>query len=100
MSRKHDWKPDGRDNLKAGEWSLCSGCSKRIFFPDGWTDFQKTLTVAMAWMEDVDVLSTEELARRTIPDSGGHGMDKGYHGVLSEDCDEARRFVAESVMMS
>jgi len=85
---------------KPGEWHRCSGCRKRVFFPDGWSDFQKRLTVATAWMDDVMELSQKERDLRTVPAVPGtvHDMDKGYHGVLSEDCDKARDFSAELVM--
>jgi hypothetical protein len=106
---EHDWKFEERgtdprsSSGKPGEWHRCSGCRKRVFFPDGWSDFQKRLTVAMAWMDDVSEFSKEELADRTIPAGApgtGHGFDKGYHGVLADDCDKARDLEAELVMAS
>lgn len=98
--KEHNWNLIGRGahNGKQGEWHECSGCSKRVFFPDGWTDFQKRLTVAMAWMNDVEVLNKDVLHSRTIKNSKLN-MDKGYHGILSEDCEEAQKFIAEYVML-
>ena len=98
MSRNHDWRTDGRDGSKSGGYYLCSGCQKRVFFLDGWTDFEKLLTVGAAWIDDISCLSESGLASRTVP--GSYGIVKGYHGVLGEDCDEAQRFAAEFVMVS
>ena len=98
----HNWKFEERGERlkKFGEWHCCSGCRKRVFFPDGCTDFQKQLTVALAWAKDVGVLDKDELHRRTVKNSGKYGMDKGYHGVLAENCELAQIFGIEFVMLS
>jgi len=100
--RPHAFKLDslGFKDGKHGEWHECPGCRQRVFFPDGWSDFQKRLTIATAWMGDVSVLDKEELARRTVHNDGPHGMDRGFHGVLAEDCEAAELFVAERIMIS
>lgn len=99
----HDWRFDKHgknDSNLIGEWHRCSGCSKRVFFPDGCNDFQKKLTVAVAWILDVGILNEDELNRRTVKNVGKFGMDKGYAGVLSDDCELAQLFTIEFVMSS
>ena len=108
---KHNWvfeergedpSPWGskRNSGGTGEWHRCSGCDKRIFYPDGWTEFQKELTQSTAWMDDVHILDKQELNRRTEHPENNHGMDRGFHGVLANDCEKAQAFSIEYVMKS
>jgi len=83
-----------------GEWHQCAGCKKKVFFPNGWSDFQKELTITLAWSHDVSVLDPEEFRRRTIQKKAGESFDKGYHGILAEDCEEAQKFVIEHIMLT
>ena len=82
-----------------GAFHVCEGCAKEVFFLDKWNDFQKQLTIATAWLDDVFLLSKEELDRRTRKTRSSY-TEIGFHGQLAEDCDLAKEFVAEIIMIS
>lgn len=101
--REHDFRLDTRgsdERGRDGEWHKCGGCGKRVFFLDGYSEFQRRLTVAAAWIDDVSGFSEAELKKRSVPRPGRPGVDIGFHGVLSMDCERAEGLAIEEVLAS
>ena len=94
--KPHNWAPAERGVHvdKPGLWHECSGCHKRVFFPDSYSKFQRDLSVAVAWIEDVEGL--DHLEREYVPASDIGKI--GLHGILSQDCEKAQLFAADYVM--
>jgi len=102
-SKEHNWEFDKRGfhKNKHGDWYTCKACSSNVFFWDGCNEFQKRLSIIFSFTEIVLSINKNERMKRTIPAyQTESGMEKGYHGILSEDCAEAQKFLFESVHLS
>ena len=100
MKSTHVWQRKEDTVLgdgKPGYFIECDGCSNRLSVPEDASQFSIDIAVIMHFcMLVIDDISSEECDARTVPMPDSR--DKGYHGVLAENCDEAREFNVLSVM--
>lgn len=103
MKSTHNWEIKEATILRNGEpgyFIECSGCGHRLTIPENASQFQIDMAVIMHFcMLTIDNISKEECDARTVytPDSK-HFQEKGYHGVLAENCEEARNYYILEVM--
>jgi hypothetical protein len=94
----HEWTPEEPVEGSSDDSHLrisCLNCQTVVTYPASFNSFQKRLSIAMRWMDDISVFDHEARCREL-----GLSKSLGYHGFLSQNCEEAQLFNLVSVMES
>jgi hypothetical protein len=88
----HNWQRKENSVNDRGEFGYfieCNGCNHRIFIPNKWNDFQRELEITFYFGQ---IVSDFRLPQKTIESfsvPSEYNMNKGIHGIMSEDCKAA-----------
>jgi len=103
----HEWEEaPGMKDGKRGVWSECSKCHMRFFYPEGFTEFQRTITRIVGAGDYLpqrikDDGFRSELTPPTEEDEyNPTAQSRGAHADMADFCDYARDKMIEDVQTS
>ena len=104
MKSTHNWQRKGETIMhdgRPGYFLECDGCGHQVSIHEDTSDFGIEIAIILHFCSlTIDEISDEVYKAGTVPTPNNKFgfKEKGYHGVLAEDCDKAREFNIVSVM--